>query len=113
VATPQLQKVWPVFSRGATIEITSNFFDAFSHAQQPTGTPQVNISYTRASDNTAQSVIVAMTQNADGSWSGQWDSRGAAAGIVYYSVETPGSPPVSVEDGQFTLTGNPANRTTF
>lgn len=110
---PQLQKVWPIFSRGATIVITSNFFDAFSHSAQPANAPQVNISYTRASDNSTQSVIVPMTQNPDGSWSASWDSRGAAAANVYWSVEAPGSPPVSVEDGQFLLEANPANRVTF
>lgn len=113
MAFPQLQKVWPILARGSTVVITSNFFDAFGHTTQPVGTPQANISYTRASDNTPQSVIVTMTQNSDGSWSAQWDSRGAAAGTVYWSVETPGSPPVSVEDGQFVLEANQANKATF
>lgn len=114
MAAPQLQQSWPVFSRGATITITSNFFDAGGHPITVSGSsPQVNISYVNASTGATATTLVTMTLNSLGAWSANWDSRGAAPGVVYWSVETPGSPPVSVEDGQFTLEANQANQASF
>lgn len=107
-----LNKVWPTLSRGATVQFTSTFYDAFNNIANPAAA-QVNIAFTNSSGS-ATTTLIAMAQNGpSGSWTAQWDSRGASPGIVYYSVETPGSPPVSVEDGQFTLEANAANRPTF
>lgn len=105
-------KPWPTRARGATIRFTSQFYDAYNHNQTPTEA-QVIVSYVK-SDGTPGTATIPMTNTGpNGSWIADWDSRGAAAGIVYWSVETPGSPPVSVEDGQFTLEANAANQPTF
>ena len=109
---PLLSKVWPTFARGSTITITSAFFDAGNHSVQPGTTPQVNIVFNNTSGQSTSTLVV-MSQNAQGVWSAEWDSRGAAAGVVFWSVEAPGSIPVSVEDGQFTLEANPANKPSF
>lgn len=105
-------RIWPTFARGATIPFTTTFYDANGNVVTPSDA-QVNIAFTNAS-GVATSALIAMAPAGSGpQWTAQWDSRGAAPGIVYYSVETPGSPPVSVEDGQFTLEANAANQVTF
>jgi hypothetical protein len=112
VAVAVLNKVWPVKARGATIQFSSSFFDADGNDVQPL-VAQVRVTYTLAAGGSA-TVILQMAQAATGEpWIAQWDSRGAAAGTVYWSLETPGSPPVAVEDGQLTLISNSANVPTF
>lgn len=118
-----LNPVFPIRFRGGTIPFTTTFYDVFGNVSQPAGAPQVRISYPLAVGGTTTITIPmippggtlpggAVNSNAN-AWMAEWDSRGAGSGIVYYSVETPGSPPVSVEDGQFTLTANAANQPTF
>lgn len=110
---PQLGQTWPTKARGATLVWKVTFFDAFGRSQSPSSA-QVVISYVRDSDKTTQQAIVPMSNTGPGgSWVAQWDSRGASPGVVYWSVETPGTPPVSVEDGQLTLEANAANQVTF
>jgi hypothetical protein len=107
-----LNKVWPILARGGTVQFAATFYDANGNVTVPPSA-QVNIAFT-ASSGSPTSVLIAMAQAFGGQpFIAQWDSRGAAPGIVCWSVETPGSPPVSVEDGQFTLEANAANQVTF
>lgn len=118
-----LNQVRPTRVRGDTIPLTTTFYDVFDRVAQPVGAPQVVISYPLAAGGVG-SAIIPMTPpggtlpsgvvNTNGSaWMALWDSRGAGPGVVSWSIETPGSPPVSVEDGQFTLEANAANQPTF
>ena len=118
-----LNQVRPSRVRGDTIPFTTTFYSVFNSVAQPVGTPQVVISYPLAAGGIG-SVTLPMTApggtmssgiiNTNASaWMALWDSRNAGPGIVSWSIETPGSPPVSVEDGQFTLVANAANRPTF
>lgn len=111
MAVPVLNRIPPAFARGATIQFSSTFFDADGNVANPSSA-QVNIAFVTNS-GVPTSILVAMAQAAGGAWIAQWDSRSAGPGTVSWSVETPGSAPVSVEDGQFMLTANPANQATF
>lgn len=122
MSTCGLNQNWPTLARGTTIPFTTSFFDVYDMPVQP-ASAQVNINYPLPTGGTT-SVLVQMippggtlpggeiNTNAN-AWMAFWDSRGAGTGTVYWSIETPGSPPVIVQDGQIILTANAANQTTF
>jgi len=125
MTTPTLNQTVSSFSRGTTICWSYTFYDMFNNVEQPVGTPQIRVSYPLAAGGTGI-VIVAMippggtlpggavNTNAN-AWVALWDSRGAGAGTVSWSIEAVagGSPPLTVLDGQFALTANAANLPTF
>lgn len=72
---------------------------------------QATVYYKRKSDGAQTATTFALTKQADGAWSGIWDSKVAAAGDVKWSAESFG-PVVAAVDGQFTLRANEANLAT-
>lgn len=115
---------WPTRARGTTIPFTTTFYDVYNLPIQPGGTgPQVVISYPLAAGGIGTATVAMIPPGGTlpggeintntNAWMAEWDSRGAAAGTVYWSIETPGSTPVTVEDGQIILTANAANQPTF
>src|SRR6266849_1862159 len=98
-----LGKVWPTVARGGTVLLVSTFYDAFNSVAQPLSA-QVNVAFT-SSSGAASTTLIAMVppggtlpggvlNSSATAWAALWDSRNAAPGMVYWSVETPGSPPV-------------------
>lgn len=115
----------PTFSRGTTIVWSHTFYDPFNNVEQPVGIPQIRIEYPLTGGATG-TIIVPMVAPGGvisgtlvnisaAAWAAIWDSRGAAPGTVYWSIEAVAgaSAPVAVLDGQFVLTANPANQPTF
>jgi hypothetical protein len=115
----------PVFTRGTTISWAYSFYDLFGNVEQPIGTPQIRISFPLAGGATGSvSVLMippggviagSLVNTSANAWVATWDSRGAAPGTVYWSIESVplASPPVAVLDGSFVLTANQANVPTF
>jgi hypothetical protein len=88
--------------RGNAVVFTATPVDATG---APT-TPQAVAIYLAYGQGAVRKAEVAMTLTG-GVWTGTWDSEGAPAGVVYWSVRA--SNPDAAEDGEFTLTANPAN----
>lgn len=102
-----------VLIRGSTVQWFTNFYDGDDEIIQPLGAVVV-ISYPIPANATSL-VEIAMTapSGAETRWTAQWDSRGAATGIVYWSIHSTPGPPFAVEDGSFEFQANPANMVTF
>jgi hypothetical protein len=100
-------------NRGATILFNTTFYDPYGNIIQPVSA-FVNIDYPNPDGSRAQ---VTLTMGASFppavNWTAEWDSRGAGTGTVFWSIHTNPSVPIAVEDGQFQLTANQANLTTF
>lgn len=101
----------PSFPRGTTIPFATTFYDQFGAVIQPAAAV-VEIDYPDAS-GAPQTIQVAMAPGVGVTWAALWDSRGAGPGSVSWSIHTAAPIPVSVEDGFFILTANPANLVTF
>ena len=103
-----------VFARGTTITWTTTFYDQNGNVVQPDA---ATISLVSSDETINTSVSMASPAAGQTAWTGSWDSRGAPAPrTIYWSIHSgqPNDPiPVVVEDGQFTLTANPANLLTF
>ena len=101
-----------VFYRGSTVTWTTTFYNTAKAVVQPDSATSNIVA------GSAAAVSVTMSPVGGGSlaWSGEWDSRGIKAPItIYWSIHTGNMDPipVAVEDGQFKLSANPANLTTF
>lgn len=104
----------PRIFRGATVVFLTSFFDQNGNVTLP-ASAVVNITF-QLPNGQAGAASLNMQPPGAGDptrWSASWDSRGASPGMVYYSIHTGTPVPVSVEDGQFLLTANQANLTTF
>lgn len=97
------------FYRGTTILFLVTFYDVNGNVVQPVAA-SLNIVYQVSSGGTA-TFNTAMTPPPGGTvqWTAQWDSTGASAGPVFWSIETATPIPVVVQDGNFLLTANLAN----
>lgn len=101
-----------LFYRGRTIFWVATFYDEYCNVVQPIAA-YVNVVFSVG--GVLQTVLRTMSPVGGGSvtWMGNWDSRGTDPGEVYWSVHSSGGPPVTVGDGDFILTANPANLITF
>jgi hypothetical protein len=102
-----------VLVRGATIQFATTFYDVNGVVLQPDNAT-VNILPAQATTP----ISVSMTPPSGGGvqWTAMWDTRNIPAPqTVYWSIHTGiGDPvPVTAEDGQFTLSANPANLASF
>lgn len=99
-------------TRGSTVEWFTNFYDPDGDAVNP-ASAEINIVYPKA-DGTSGTETAAMTPpgGSETRWTASWDSRVSAGGTVYWSIKSDPGPPMGVEDGQITLTANPANTAT-
>lgn len=102
------------FSRGATIQFATNFYDANGALTQPPGAV-VSISFQSLDEQSNGSALITMTApaGAETRWTAQWDTRNIGAGPVRFSIHSTGTVPLSVEDGSFALAANNANLVTF
>lgn len=101
------------FFRGKSIRWSTNFFDFDGNIVQPQSANLVVEFSTPAA--IGQQITIPMTPPTGGktTWTAVLDTRGMLASSVDWSIETPGSAPVAVEDGSFLLTANTANQPTF
>jgi hypothetical protein len=102
-------------TRGTTVFFTTTFFDVDGNIVQPDNAT-INIAYTNtAGAQVAASIAMTPPTAPAVTFTAQWDSRGVNPGNVSWSIHTGADdpPPVTVEDGTFTLTANPANLPTF
>lgn len=103
-----------VFFRGTTVFFTSTFYDQNNNVVQPFGAA-INIDFPVPGGGTNKQVSISMV-SVTPNWTAQWDSRGAGAGLVSFSVHSisiADAIPVVVGDGTFQLSANPANLLTF
>jgi hypothetical protein len=117
VNQPVKNPVMPLISqeeinRGATAYWLTNFYDENGILQQPVSA-NINIDYPNTSGTRSQTVIAMIAGSSLVPWTGELDTREMAVGTIYWSISTPGTIPVSVEDGSFQLIANPANQLTF
>lgn len=102
-----------IFYRGATVSFSHTFFDSSGDLTAPSSA-NLHLAYpsTACFDTIPvhyKSTTVALTFNTTtGSWDGDWASRVASPGTVFYHIEADDLT-LAVEDGQFSLRGNPAN----
>lgn len=99
--------------RGATVQFATNFFDLNGAPVQP-DSAFVNVRPADAASSTLLTMVP--PSGSQTKWTALWDTRGVdAPQPVFWSIHTgTGDPaPVTAEDGQFTLSANPANLPTF
>jgi hypothetical protein len=94
------------YIRGSTIVFTAAFADKAGKPVTP-DRAVVNLVY-RNTNQVQQKVSISMTVNGNVA-EASWDSSGAAAGLVHWSVKGYGANAI-VQDGSLTLTGNEANQ---
>ena len=103
--------------RGSTVQWTTTFYgtDGVTVVQPNSATINVVYPNPSAGGGTPLSTLISMTAPVSPAvaWVAQWDSRNAGIGAVAWSIHSDNGPPFSVEDGNFTLTGNAANLLTF
>jgi len=102
-----------VLVRGATLQFATNFYDVNNVLVQP---DSATINILPADSSTPIIVTMNPPAGAETRWTALWDTRGIEAPqTVFWSIHTgTGDPvPVTAEDGQFTLSANPANLVTF
>lgn len=100
--------------RGTTVQFTTTFLDVSCNVVQP-GSATINIVYPNQVGGGTTAVTVSMTAPTGPAtaWTAQWDSRVSGIGTVSWSIHSDPGLPFAVEDGEFVLTGNPANLLTF
>lgn len=98
--------------RGSTVQWATNFYDAGGEIVQPSSAT-INVVYPIDGGQTASETVTMDAPAGDETrWIGEWDSRVSLAGTIYWSIKSDPGPPMGVEDGQLTLTANPANNAT-
>lgn len=103
-----------ILPRGTTVYFTTTFYDVAGDVVQPS-TATINVVFPDPGGLETDTVTVNMTGPTAPAtaWTAQWDSRGSGIGAVSWSIHSDPGPPFGVEDGEFVLTGNPANLLTF
>lgn len=99
-------------TRGTTVSFTTTFYDVNGNVVQPAAAT-INITYPTTAGGSATFPLAMTGPTGNGTWTAQWDSRGAGIGAVEWSVHSDPGPPFGVEDGYFVLTGNLANQVVF
>jgi hypothetical protein len=102
------------FVRGGTAFWQTTFYDQFGVVTQP-GSAVINVVYPNPQTGNDSSTTVNMIAPTGPSviWTAELDTREFGIGTVSWSIHSQPGPPFAVEDGQFTLTANPANLLTF
>lgn len=100
------------FARGTTVFFSATFYDQNSFVVQPSSAT-INIVYPASGGTATASVSMTGPAAPAVNWTGQWDSRGSGVGAVSWSLHSDPGPPFGVAEGEFILTGNPANMLTF
>jgi hypothetical protein len=106
-----------IITRGTTVQFSTNFYDVNGSLIQP-DSATINIVYYSAANGTQETAEVSMSPPGSGqtAWTALWDTRNVAGGFpVAWSIHTGTNDPVpvTVGDGQFQLSANPANLATF
>lgn len=102
-----------IMVRGATIQFATNFYDVNGALVQP---DSATVNVLPANASAPVSIVMSPPSGSESRWTALWDTRNVAAPqTVYWSIHTgTGDPaPVTAEDGQLTLSANPANLVTF
>lgn len=99
-----------VLFRGGTVLFSALFFDQAGEAVQPTGAV-VSLVFPLAggAGEDGNASVDLESSDLGTPWTGQWDSRVAAQGTVFWSLHTTGDLPIVVKDGRFSLSANVAN----
>lgn len=92
-----------IIVRGNEVLFTSTPVDEDGNPVTPGGI-SLNVDYVTTTGR--GSTVLSMAQSG-ASWTTTWDSSGAQAGIVYWSVRS--SLPSAADEGSFELDANPAN----
>lgn len=102
-----------IFYRGATVSFSHIFYDSSGDATAPSSA-NLHLAYPSTEKHDTipvhyTSTTVALTFDSTTlAWNGDWASRVASPGTVFYHIEADDLT-LAVEDGQFSLRGNPAN----
>lgn len=102
-----------VLIRGATVQFATNFFDVNGAPVQP---DSATVNIVASDGGSPVSIAMSPPSGPETRWTALWDTRGVLAPQeIFWSIHTgTGDPePVTAEDGQFTLSANPANLVTF
>ena len=97
------------FVRDSTIKLRFNFFDALGDPTNP-ASATVTISYRPHNADGFTYVTYPLVLQNDFDWTYEWDSRGAAAGVIPVHAQTEDGQPMSSVDAEFRLKANRANR---
>lgn len=103
-----------IFYRGATVSFNHTFYDSSGDPTAPSSA-NLHLAYPSTArhpnsipDHYASTTVALTFDSTTQSWNGDWASRVASPGTVFYHIEADDLT-LAVEDGQFQLRGNPAN----
>lgn len=98
-----------VITRGNTVSFSATFYDADGEVTVP-ASASVSVNYLNTSSVRETTDPIAMSEQTDGSWHGEWSTAGALPARIYWSVKSTG--PLAAGDGVFDLSANLANLAT-